>query len=95
MALENPRTMLSWTNAIAQALEARGVKSRRLFDVADVPYPSTVDPTYHIESQKVSTLLELSVKETNDPAFGLMSDMHCSPVVHCMSSACGWFDSSN
>jgi AraC-like DNA-binding protein len=72
MALENPRTMLSWTNAIAQALEARGVKSRRLFDVADVPYPSTVDPTYRIESQKVSTLLELSVKETNDPAFGLM-----------------------
>jgi AraC-like DNA-binding protein len=70
-AIENPRTMLSWTNAIAQALEAQGVKSRPLFELADIPYPSTVDPADRIESKKVSTLFRLAVEETNDPAFGL------------------------
>jgi AraC-like DNA-binding protein len=70
-AIENPRTMLSWTNAIAQALEARGVSSRPLFEVADIPYPSTVDPADRIESKKISTLFRLAVNETNDPAFGL------------------------
>ena len=69
--IENPLTMLSWTNAIAQALEAQGVKSRPLFDRVNIPYPSTVDPTDRIESQKVSTLLQLAVTATGDPAFGL------------------------
>jgi len=69
--IDNPRTMLSWTGAIAQALEAQGVKSRPLFERADIPYPSTVDPSDRIESRKVSLLFRIAVEETNDPSFGL------------------------
>jgi AraC-like DNA-binding protein len=68
---QSPRTMLSWLNAIAHALEARGIKSQALFEKADIPYPSTVEPTYRVESHKASALLELAVEVTKDPAFGL------------------------
>lgn len=63
--------MLSWTSAIAHALEAQGIKSQALFEKADVPYLSTTDPTSRIETHKVSALYQLAVEATKDPSFGL------------------------
>lgn len=65
------KTMLSWTNAIAHALEARGVKSQELYEQAGIPYLSTEEPTGRIETYKITTLMKLAVKVTKDPAFGL------------------------
>jgi AraC-like DNA-binding protein len=69
--LAGPQTIVSWTNALAHALEACGIKSRDLFEKAGIPYPSTGDPKDRIETRKLSALLHLAVEATNDPCFGL------------------------
>ena len=69
--LDTPRTMLSWTTAIAHALEAQGVRSQALFERADIPYPGAPEATERIETRKVSTLVRLAVDATGDPCFGL------------------------
>ena len=70
-SLNAPRTILSWTNALAHALEARGIKSRALFESAGIPYLSTANPKERIETRKLSALFQLAVDATNDPCFGL------------------------
>jgi AraC-like DNA-binding protein len=68
---ESPRTLLSWTTAIAHALEARGVKSKALFEKADIPYPWTTEAADRVETNKISILVRLAVEATDDPCFGL------------------------
>lgn len=69
--LAAPQTIISWTNALAHALEAQGIKSRALFERAGIPYPSSGNPQDRIETRKLSALLQLAVEATNDPGFGL------------------------
>ena len=68
---DSPTTILSWTNAIAHALEAEGINSEKLFSKAGIPYCANVAPNDRIEAYKISKLLRLSVDATEDPAFGL------------------------
>lgn len=68
---KSPKTLLSWTIAIAHALEAKGVSSQELFEKAGVPYLSITDPDYRIESLKTDTLLKLAAEATDDPCFAL------------------------
>ena len=68
---ESPRTLLSWTTAIAHALEARGINSRTLFEKADIPYPWQPDASDRAETRKVSVLVRLAVEASADPCFGL------------------------
>ncbi len=63
--------MLSWTNAVAYALEARGIKSRVLYEKAGIPYLSVAGRPDRIETGKISTLMRLAVEATRDPCFGL------------------------
>lgn len=64
-------SIMSWANAIAQALEMQDISSRMLFEKAGIPYRSTVDPTYRIGARKITALFQLAVKATKDPSFGL------------------------
>ena len=60
----NPQgTILSWANAIAQTLEMQGIKSREIFEQVGIPYHSTVDPTYRVESDKITALFKLAVED--------------------------------
>ena len=68
---QKKRTMLSWTHAIAHALEANGIESQKLFEEAGIPYLSMESPTDRIETYKASALLKLAIKATQDPCFGL------------------------
>ncbi|MBT4518498.1 MAG: AraC family transcriptional regulator [Halieaceae bacterium] len=92
--LESPRTLLSWTSAIAHALEARGVKSQALFEKANIPYPGESGATERVETRKVSALVRLAVEATADPCFGLQ----LVPYLHASNfQALGYslFSSSN
>jgi AraC-like DNA-binding protein len=92
--LESPRTLLSWTTAIAHALEARGIKSQALFEKADIPYPGQSGATERVETRKVSALVRLAVAATADPCFGLQ----LVPYLHAANfQALGYslFSSSN
>ena len=92
--LQSPRTLLSWTTAIAHALEAQGVKSKALFEKADIPYPGASDATERVETRKVSALVRLAVEATADPCFGLQ----LVPYLHAANfQALGYslFSSSN
>jgi AraC-like DNA-binding protein len=72
-------SILSWTNAIAQALEIEGIESRELFEKAGIPYLSTTDPGMRIETRKISTLFRYAVEATQNPSFGLKLSTHVHP----------------
>jgi AraC-like DNA-binding protein len=65
------KTLLSWTNAIAHALEAQGIESQALFKEVGIPYLSAANPSDRIETYKISDLCASAVTATQDPCFGL------------------------
>lgn len=79
IATTAPRTTLSWTNALAQALELEGVNSRALFEKVGVPYQTAADPASRIETSKASELYQLAVQATGNPAIGLRVALHLLP----------------
>jgi len=78
-ATGEPQLVVSWGNAIVQALELEGVESRSLFEVAGVPYQATTDPTMRIETRKITHLFKLAVEATSNPAFGLKASQRAHP----------------
>lgn len=62
------------------ALEMQGINSVLLFKEADIPYQSTSDPSCRIEAHKIFKLMQLAVRETNNPNFGLVVARHFHPA---------------
>jgi len=75
-----PKTIISWANAIAMALETQGINSAELFAQADIPYLSTSESTNQVEARKITHLFNLAVKATNNPSFGLLTSLHFHPA---------------
>ncbi len=75
-----PRTTVGWTNAIAMAFEMQGQNSVLLFKEAGIPYQSTSDPSCRIEAHKIFKLMQLAVKATDNPSFGLIVACNFQPA---------------
>jgi AraC-like DNA-binding protein len=94
---KEPRTIASWTHAIAMALEMQGQNSAQLFKEADIPYCSTSDPCCRIEAHKIFHLMKLAVKATGNPSFGLLVAHNFQPAnFHALGfslySSCSLYD---
>ncbi|BFM07267.1 AraC family transcriptional regulator [Halioxenophilus aromaticivorans] len=75
-----PRTAVGWANAIAMTLEMQGKNSALLFKEADIPYQSTSDPSCRVEAHKIFHLMQLAVKTTGNPSFGLQVACNFQPA---------------
>lgn len=69
---DRPSTIAAYAFAIATALEQAGVDPREVFDSCNLEIPSVTDPLHRLTNREVSQLFEQAVKQTGDPAFGLV-----------------------
>ncbi|WP_166365745.1 AraC family transcriptional regulator [Pseudomonas akapageensis] len=69
-ALE-PTTISSYTLAIARALDASGVDSKRIFQAFGIPLSSSTDPMTRLPTTTMTRLYRACVDVTNNPYFGL------------------------
>jgi AraC-like DNA-binding protein len=77
-----PQTILSWANAIAQALETEGIDSKAVFEQVGMPYQTAIDPEHRVEASKIATLFSQAVAATQNPAFGLKVILHMHPASY-------------
>jgi AraC-like DNA-binding protein len=69
-ALE-PTTISSYTVAIARALDASGVDSKRIFQAFGIPMGTSTDPMTRLPTTTMTRLYRACVDVTNNPYFGL------------------------
>ncbi|MDH3604832.1 MAG: AraC family transcriptional regulator [Candidatus Tectomicrobia bacterium] len=81
MALSNPHLIASWAVAVAEALDARGLDSRALFEEAGIDIKTTRDPRNRIQADQMNKVYRLIDKTTGDPSFGLEIARHVHPTT--------------
>lgn len=64
-------TIASYTLAIARALEASGIDSKRIFHAVGIPLGLTSDPMTRLPTTTMTRLYRACVDVTNNPYFGL------------------------
>jgi AraC-like DNA-binding protein len=81
-------TIASLVRAVVQALEARGIDSRRLLAEAGLECPTTIDPYSRVPDSKFNKLVVDAVAATGDPAFGLEAVAFMRPAyLHALGFA--------
>ena len=78
---QEPKTIASWPNLVAMALEAQGIDSRSIFAEAGILYRQVTDPSDRVETKKISKLFQLAVKATKEPCFGLAMAQFTHPAT--------------
>jgi AraC-like DNA-binding protein len=71
-----PTTIGSYTVAIARALDASGVDSKRIFSAMGVPLDLSTDPMTRLPVATMTRLYQACVDVTNNPYFGLTVAKH-------------------
>jgi AraC-like DNA-binding protein len=71
-----PTTIGSYTVAIARALEASGVDSKRIFTATGIPLNLSTDPMTRLPAAAMTRLFRACVDVTNNPYFGLVVAKH-------------------
>lgn len=67
----DPHIIAGWVNAVAQALDARGLDSKAIFTAAGIDLVAARKPTARFPSAAMTRVYELAQAATNDPSFGL------------------------
>ena len=70
----------SWTAAVAQALDERGIDSRALFARAGIDISTARDPAVRYPADQMTQVYELAETATQDPAFGLSVAEYVHPT---------------
>jgi AraC-like DNA-binding protein len=71
-----PTTIGSYTVAIARALDASGVDSKRIFTAVGIPLDLSTDPMTRLPAATMTRLYRACVDVTNNPYFGLTVAKH-------------------
>jgi AraC-like DNA-binding protein len=71
-----PTTIGSYTVAIARALDASGVDSKRIFSAMGIPLDLSTDPMTRLPAATMTRLFRACVDVTNNPYFGLTVARH-------------------
>lgn len=71
-----PSTIGSYTVAIARALDASGVDSKRIFNAIGIPLALSTDPMTRLPAATMTRLYRACVDVTNNPYFGLVVAKH-------------------
>jgi AraC-like DNA-binding protein len=71
-----PTTIGSYTVAIARALDASGVDSKRIFNAIGIPLSLSTDPMTRLPAATMTRLYRACVEVTNNPYFGLTVAKH-------------------
>lgn len=71
-----PSTIGSYTVAIARALDASGVDSKRIFSAIGIPLALSTDPMTRLPAATMTRLYRACVDVTNNPYFGLVVAKH-------------------
>jgi AraC-like DNA-binding protein len=71
-----PTTIGSYTVAIARALDASGVDSKRIFSAMGIPPGLSTDPMTRLPAATMTRLFRACVDVTNNPYFGLTVAKH-------------------
>lgn len=71
-----PTTIGSYTVAIARALDASGVDSKRIFTAMGIPLAVSADPMSRLPAATMTRLYRACVDVTNNPYFGLTVAKH-------------------
>jgi len=75
----------SYTVLLANALEARGISSRMVFERAGVEIPAEHDPLHRIDVASVRRVFEVVFELTGDSSFGLEVGKHFRlPMLHAL-----------
>ena len=75
----------SYTVLLANALEARGISSRVVFERAGVEIPAENDPLHRIDVASVRRVFEVVFELTRDSSFGLEVGKHFRlPMLHAL-----------
>lgn len=74
-----PKTIFSWASAIALALESEGIDSQALFKKAGVDLVTSSEPSYRIETVKITEIFRLAVEATGITGFGLLAGKNFHP----------------
>ncbi len=74
-------TIAGYARVIAQALERRGVDSRRVFAAAGVSDAAKNDPLMRLPVDTITRLYRASVESTGDPYFGLQVAQLAGPAT--------------
>ncbi|NUU37816.1 AraC family transcriptional regulator [Pseudomonas sp. C2B4] len=73
---QQPTTIGSYTVAIARALEASGVDSKRILASVGIPQGLSADPMIRLPATTMTRLFQACVDVTNNPYFGLIVSRH-------------------
>jgi AraC-like DNA-binding protein len=80
--------MGSYVAVVLRALESRGVSLNRVLVMIGLDHVPTNDPLDRVPLEKVRRLLDLAVKETGDPYFGLYAADFMQPTtLHALGHA--------
>jgi len=69
--VRDPHIIAGWANAVAQALDARGLDSKAIFSAAGLDLSLARKPTERFPAASMTRVYALAHSATNDPAFGL------------------------
>ncbi len=76
----DPHIIAGWVNAVAQALDARGLDSKAIFSSAGIDLGSARVPTARFPAAAMSQVYEIAHTATNDPSFGLSIAEYVHPT---------------
>lgn len=69
--VREPHIIAGWVNAVAQALEARGLDSKGIFAAANIDLALARKPTERFPAASMTRVYTLAEAATDDPTFGL------------------------
>lgn len=77
---QSRNVIASWAAAVAQALDERGIDSRRIFASAGIDLSTARDPSIRYPADQMTRVYELAEEATGDPAFGLSIAEYVHPT---------------
>ncbi|MCC7256970.1 MAG: AraC family transcriptional regulator [Gammaproteobacteria bacterium] len=76
----DPHIIAGWLNAVAQALDARGLDSKAIFATAGIDLGAARNPIARFPAAAMSRVYELAESATGDAAFGLSIAEYVHPT---------------
>ena len=76
----DPHIIAGWAIAVAEALDARGLDGKAIFDQAGLDLVVARNPTTRFSSSRMSHVYDLAEEATGDPAFGLSIAEYVHPT---------------
>ncbi|MFK7733522.1 MAG: AraC family transcriptional regulator, partial [Pseudomonadales bacterium] len=91
---ENYTTIGGFALMIAKALDAEGKNSKALLSASGIDWQLLSNPDHRVPVDQIGRLMDLSVQETEDPAFGLKAGTHVCPTTFHALSMSMWLSPS-